>query len=60
MTVLRVRVSFGMVISVPVLNNEAWRDIVMVNAFSERCVAELNLIRYLAARVLVMCDDTRN
>ena len=60
MTVLRVRVSFGMVISVPVLNNEAWRDIVMVNAFSERCVTELDLIRYLAARVFVVFDDTRN
>ena len=58
MPILRVRVAFGMVISVPVLNNKAWRDIVMLNAFSERCVAELDFIRYVATRLFVVFDYT--
>ena len=58
MPVLRVRVAFGMVISVPVLNDKSWWDIIMLNAFSERCVAELDFIRYLATWVFVVFDDT--
>ena len=58
MPVLRVRVAFGMVISVPVLNNKAWRDIVVLNAVAERCVAELDFVRYLATRLFVVFDYT--
>ena len=60
MSILRVRVASGVVVSVPVLNNEAWRDIVMVDAFSKRCVAELDFIRYHAARLFDVFDYTCN
>ena len=60
MSILRVRVASGVVVSVPVLNNEAWRDIVMVDAFSKRCVAELDFIRYYTARLFVVFDYTCN
>ena len=60
MSILRVRVAFRGVVGVPVLDDEAWRNIVMMNAFSKRCVAELDFVRYYAARLCVVIDNTCN
>ena len=47
-----------MVVGVPALNYEAWRDVVMLDVFSKRCVAELDFICYYAARLFVVIDYT--